>query len=393
MEFVEPEDDPQPYRSPLPPDDRVWLHPSEVGLHRAAPTSHRRQLWTVGLMSALAASLLTTGLAVVAGSLLDQGNGSGTVRNTVLAAPLPGAQDGVVDVAARLRPAIVQVKVDKGRTGSGSGFIFRSDGHILTNAHAIEGGTSVTVVLSNGREVEASVVGSDAASDTAVLKIEDGPYPVAQLGTTTDLKVGQQAVAIGSPLGLAGGPSVTAGVVSALHRTVRSRNGTQALADMIQTDAPIAPGSSGGALLDGKGDVIGVTTAVAITDTGNDGFGFAIPIDAARFAADQLIGTGKVTNVWMGVECSDLDGATAQVLNVPGGTMVDGVRSDSPAEHAGVTTRDVIVAIDGRPVTSLGMLLVMLREHHPGDVVTLDVVRNKAHRSMAVTIAERPPGS
>ncbi|MDQ6798236.1 MAG: S1C family serine protease, partial [Actinomycetota bacterium] len=315
------------------------------------------------------------------------------LRNTVLPAPLPGTRDGVVDVAQRLRPAIVQLRVDDGRTGSGSGVIFRSDGHILTNAHVIDGGTNVTVVLSNGREVAASVIGSDPASDTAVVKIDDGPYPVAQLGTTADLRVGQQAVAIGSPLGLVGGPSVTAGVVSALHRTVRTRNGAQALADMIQTDAPIAPGSSGGALLDGQGAVIGITTAVAITDTGNDGFGFAVPIDTARVVADQLIATGKVTNVWMGVECSDLDDATAVALHVPGGTMVDGVRSDSPAEHAGVTGRDVIVAIDGRPVTSLGMLLVMLRQHHPDDIVTLDVVRDKTHRSMAVTIAERPPGS
>jgi len=394
MEFVEPEDEPQPYRSPLPPEDRVWRHPSEVGRQRTASASvSRRQLWAVGIMSALAASVLSTGLAVVAGTLLDQGTGTGTLRSTVLPGPQPATRDGVVDVAERLRPAIVQLKVDKGRAGSGSGVIFRSDGHILTNAHVIESGTAVTVVLSNGREVDAHVVGSDTASDIAVVKIDDGPYPVAELGTTADLKVGQQAVAIGSPLGLAGGPSVTTGVVSALHRTVRARNSTQAIVDMIQTDAPIAPGSSGGALLDSRGDVIGITTAVAITDTGNEGFGFAIPVDAARFAADQLIGSGKVTNVWMGVECSDLDGATALDLKVPGGTMVDRVRSDSPADHAGLTTKDVIVAINGRPVTSLGMLLVMLREHRPGDVVTLDVVRDRTHRSMSVTIAERPPGS
>jgi len=225
------------------------------------------------------------------------------------------------------------------------------------------------------------------------VKIDAGPYQVAPLGTTADLKVGQRAVAIGSPLGLVGGPSVTVGIVSALHRSVRTRNSTQGLADMIQTDAPIAPGSSGGALLDVNGHVIGVTTAVAITDSGNEGFGFAIPIDAARFAADQLIDTGKVTNVWMGVECSDLDGATALDLNVAGGTMVDRVRSDSPAEQAGLAAKDVIVSIDGRPVTSLGMLLVMLREHRPGDVVMLDVIRDKHHQALRVTIAERPPGS
>jgi len=390
MEFVEPEDEPQPYRSPLPPEDRVWRHPSEVGLKRPSP---RRQLWTVGIVSAVTASLLSAGLVLVAGTLLDQGLGSGTLRSAVLPGPGATTRDDVVDVADRVRPAIVQLKVDKGRAASGSGVIFRSDGHILTNFHVVDGGTLITAVLSSGREIAARVVGSDAASDTAVVKIDEGPYPAAQLGTTADLRVGQQAVAIGSPLGLAGGPSVTVGVVSALHRTVRTRSSAQTLVDMIQTDAPIAPGSSGGALLDATGNVIGITTAVAITDSGNDGFGFAIPIDAARFAADQLIATGKVTNVWMGVECSDLDGATAVELAVPGGTMVDKVRSDSPAEHAGLTAKDVIVGINGRPVTSLGMLLVMLREHRPGDVVTLDVVRNKQRRTVTVAVAERPPGS
>lgn len=389
MEFVEPEDGPQSYRSPLPPADRVWRHPSEVSFKRP---SVRRQLWAVGIMSAVAASLLSTGLAVVAGTLLDQGGSTRTLRSSVLPGPVPAAGDGVVEIAERFRSALVELRVDKGRV-SGSGVLFRSDGHILTNAHVVEGGTSVTAVLSNGREIPARVVGFDANTDTAVVKIDEGPYPVARLGTTADLKVGQQAVAIGSPLGLAGGPSVTVGVVSALHRTVRARNSTQALVDMIQTDAPIAPGSSGGALLDANGNVIGLTTAVAITETGNDGFGFAIPIDAARYAADQLIDTGKVKSVWLGVECIDLDGPTAVSLRIAGGTMVEGVRSDSPAEHAGLATRDVIVSIDNRPVRSLGMLLVMLREHRPGDVVDLEVVRSNEHRSIRVTVAERPPGS
>ncbi len=388
MEFVEPEDGPHLYRSPLPPDDRVWRHPSEVGVKRP---SVRRQLWVVGLVSAVTASLLSTGLAVVAGTLLDQGNGSGSLLSAVLPGRLPATDDRIVDIAEHLRPALVQLRVDNSRTTTGSGFIFRSDGHILTNAHVVEGGTSLVVVLSNGRELPARLLGSDAVTDTAVVKVDGGPYQVAQLGTTADLEVGQQVIAIGSPFGRAGGPSVTVGVVSALHRTVRARESAQALVDMVQTDAPVAPGSSGGALLDADGNVIGVTTAVA--DSGNGGFGFAIPIDTARSAADQLIGAGKVTNVWMGVECIDLDGATAVDLDVVGGTMVDGVRTDSPAEHAGLTARDVIVSIDGRAVRSLAMLFVMLREHRPGDVIVLDVVRAKEHRAFRVTVAERPPGS
>src|SRR5205085_6266330 len=147
-------------------------------------------------------------------------------------------------------------------------------------------------------ELTAKVVGSDPENDVAVLKVDGGPFPVATVGTAADLHVGQPAIAIGSPLGLAGGPSVTVGVVSALHRRIEARSGPPLL-DMIQTDAPISPGSSGGALLDADGAVIGITTAVAVSEVGAEGLGFATPIDLARSAAEQLIATGKVVHVWL----------------------------------------------------------------------------------------------
>ncbi|HEX2047537.1 MAG TPA: trypsin-like peptidase domain-containing protein [Acidimicrobiales bacterium] len=392
MEFVEPDDEPQPYRDPPPPDDRLWRHPSEIGPKRSPI---RRQLWAVGIASALVASVLSTGLAVVAGTLLDAGDGADGAVSTssILPVERPASNKAdVVAIADRVRPAIAQLKVERGRTGSGSGVLFRSDGHLLTNAHVVDGATSVAVVLSSGKELPARVIGSDAASDTAVVKIDGGPFPVAELGTTTDLKVGQEAIAIGSPLGLTGGPSVTVGIVSALHRTVRTRGG-QSLADVVQTDAPIAPGSSGGALLDAGGRVIGITTAVAVTDTGAEGFGFATPIDTARNVAEQLITTGKVVTVWLGVEGSDLDGATALELNVDGGAIIEQVKTDSPAERAGLSARDIVVGVDGKPVKSMGMLAVAVRAHRPGDVITLDVVREKQHHGIKVTVAERPPGS
>ncbi len=389
MEFVEPEDGPQLYREPPPPDDRLWRHPSEMSLMRPSP---RRQLWVVAIASALAASVLSTGLAVVAGNLLDAGGHNGPVDTSgVLSVPtLVGTRADVVAIAERVRPAIVQLKL--GRSGSGSGVMFRADGYLLTNAHVVDGASSVTVVLATGREVPAKVVGSDRASDTAVVKVEGGPFPVAELGTSAGLKVGQEAIAIGSPLGLSGGPSVTVGVVSALHRTVRTRTG-ESLVDMVQTDAPIAPGSSGGALLDAGGRVIGVTTAVATTDAGAEGFGFAVPIEAARSAAEQLLATGSVVTVWLGVEGTDLDGATAQELNLAGGALVERVMADSPAERAGLAPRDVIVSVNGKPVTSMGMLVVAVRSHHSGDVCTVEIVRDHEHRPMMVTVAERPPGS
>jgi S1-C subfamily serine protease len=389
MEFVEPEDEPQRYREPPLPDDRIWRHPSEMGVRRP---SARRQLWVVAIASAVAASVLSTGLAVVAGNLLDAGGDSGSLNSSgVLAVPtLVGTRADVVAIAERVRPAIVQLKL--GRGGSGSGVLFRADGQILTNAHVIDGASSVTVVLATGREVPARVVGSDRASDTAVVKIEGGPFPVAELGSSADLKVGQEAIAIGSPLGLTGGPSVTVGVVSALHRTVRTRSGEN-LVDVVQTDAPIAAGSSGGALLDAGGRVIGLTTAVATTDAGAEGFGFAVPIEAARAAAEQLLANGSVVTVWLGVEGSDLDAATAQELNLQGGALIERVVADSPAERAGLAPRDVIVSVNGKPVTSMGMLVVAVRTHHSGDVCTVEIVRDHEHHPMLVTVAERPPGS
>ncbi|MGI8984735.1 MAG: S1C family serine protease, partial [Acidimicrobiales bacterium] len=182
------------------------------------------------------------------------------------------------------------------------------------------------------------------------------------------------------------------GVVSALHRTVRTRTG-QSLIDMVQTDAPIAPGSSGGALLDAGGRVIGITTAMAMTDTGAEGFGFATPIDSARSAAEQLITTGKVVTAWLGVEGSDLDGATALDLAIDGGAMVERVMTDSPAARAGLAARDVIVRVDGAPITSMGMLVVAMRAHRPGDVLTVEIVRDGQRHGMKVTCAERPAGS
>jgi S1-C subfamily serine protease len=160
---------------------------------------------------------------------------------------------------------------------------------------------------------------------------------------------------------------------------------------MIQTDAPIAPGSSGGALLDDGGAVIGITTAIAVSDVGAEGLGFAVPIDIARSVADQLIKTGKVTNVWLGVEGNDLDGATANDLDVDGGALIGRVKAGSPAEQAGLTPRDVVVAVDGKPVGSMGALVVALRSHRPGDRVTLHVLRDGKRQEMPVTLAERPP--
>jgi len=392
MEFVE-SDDGSPFRRPPALDDRIWRHPSEVGAARTAPGGPRlvpqRTVWLIAIAAALAASALSTGVLLGLGAV-----GTRSHQVTPTAATLPGppatAVEPFVAIAERVRPAITEIKVTRGAArSSGSGVVFREDGHVLTNAHVVDGAASVQVVLSSGREISGRVVASDPVTDTAVVKIDGGPFPVAELGTAADLKVGQAVIAIGSPLALVGGPSVTAGVISALHRSVKTQ-GDAFLFDMIQTDAPISPGSSGGALVDGKGRIIGVTTAIAVSDVGPEGLGFATPIDVARSIGDELIATGKATHAWIGIEGRDLDGAMAHDMSLDGGVLVASVRPNEPAAIAGIAAQDVILSLDGRPVLTMGAFVVSLRAHRPGDVVTVEFMRDRQRIAKGVTLAERP---
>lgn len=395
MEFVE-SDDGSPFRRPPALDDRLWRHPSEVGASSTGPRNlvPRRTLWTVALGAAIGASVLSSALVLAVTGLVVETTDTGA-QPAVATTPGPPATavEPVVSIAERVKPAITQVKVQRGTArGSGSGVLFRPDGYVLTNAHVTRDATSIAVVMANGRELPGRVLGADAVTDVAVVKVDGGALPVADMGSATRLKVGQTAVAMGSPLALAGGPSVTVGVISALHRSVRTRDSATSLYDMIQTDAPIAPGSSGGALLDGNGRVIGITTAIAVSDVGLEGLGFATPIDVAASVADELITTGKATHTWLGIEGSDLDGATAHDLNLDGGARVSSVRPESPAEAAGIEDGDIVVSVAGRPVSSMGALVVALRTHRPGATVNVEIVRDRQRLTKTVTLVERPPG-
>jgi len=390
MEFDDGlEDEPSVYRTPPAPDDRLWRHPSEL----RGPAERGDRTWLVASIAGMVGALLATGVVAAAGGLTNEHTERVVEREEVPARTIsaPGSQS-VIEIAQRARPAIAQIRVE-GKEGdaSGSGVLIRSDGHVLTNFHVVDGADAVKVVLDNGRELSAKVLGTDPETDVAVVKVDGGPFPVARVGSAAELKVGQPAIAIGSPLGLAGGPSVTVGVVSALHRRLDTRTGPPLL-DMIQTDAPISPGSSGGALLDAGGSVIGLTTAVATND-GAQGLGFATPIDIAHSAAEQLIATGKVTHVWIGVEGSDVDMATANALHVEGGALVGQVVKGGPADRAGLAARDVIVGVDGHSIGTMGALVVALRSRKPGDVVALDVMHNKNQKRITVTLAERPPNA
>ncbi len=391
--------------TPLPPDDRLWRHPTElrapavgsIGAPKEGPSNAigGGRLVAIALLAGLSASLLTYGGLAATGSL-----GRDTTREVVVreAATNVSTQTSVarstsssdiVAIARETSPAIVRVEVSGATSASGSGVVFRSDGYVMTNQHVVDGASDVIVVLADGTEASASVVGGDALTDIAVVKIDgDGSYPTAVLGSATGLQVGQTAVAIGSPLALSGGASVSVGVVSALGRRVQTEDGV--LLDMIQTDAAINPGSSGGALLDGNGNVIGITTAVAVSDVGAEGLGFATPIDVARSVADELIVTGSVRHAWIGISGRDLSSDQADELGVDGGAVVESVTADSPAWAAELAEGDIVLEVDGRPVTSMAALAVTMRSYRPGDEIEIVVARDGQRRTSQLKLAERP---
>ncbi len=344
-------------------------------------------------MSSLAGSVLTFGLVAASGAMDRQETQPGVEREAVPVVAPTGAGaalEPVVQIAEDVSPAIVRIDVSGDRSGTGSGVVFRDDGYLLTNSHVVEGAQRIQVVLADGSERRGTLVGADRLTDVAVVKMDGaGPFPVAVLGSAASLRVGQAAVAIGSPLGLIGGSSVTTGVVSALGRSVPTPEGPPLL-DMIQTDAAIAPGSSGGALLDGKGSVIGITTAIAVSDAGAEGLGFATPIDIARSVADDIITTGQAVHVWLGIEGRDLDSTSAETRGLDGGAVVVDVVENSPASTAGLTADDVIVAISGKPVMSMSALVIALREREPGERIDLEVVRQGDRSTIWVELASRP---
>lgn len=300
----------------------------------------------------------------------------------------------VVGVVDRLGPAVVGVTVAgksgrgsrDGGQGSGSGFIFTPDGFALTNHHVVVGARDVRVRLSGGETLRADVVGSDADTDVAVLRVDAGGLPYAVLGDSSAVRVGQLAIAIGNPLGFQS--SVTAGVVSALGRSLRSGNG-RLVDDVIQTDAALNPGNSGGPLADSRGAVIGVNTAVILPA---QGICLAVAINTAEVVAAELIQRGRVRRAYLGLAVQNvrLDSAAARALGMPGGgALVTGVEPGGPAAAAGITEGDVLIAVDGVPVSGVDDLHRSLTGERAGREVHVEILRGGVRRTVEVEPAER----
>ncbi len=321
------------------------------------------------------------------GGSVDEGDG---VTPTV-ASDDDGAEPlqlAIPDIVEEVEPSVVTVLSE---TGLGSGVVYAEDGIIVTNAHVVEGAERLRVGFADGTQVPATLLASTPLLDLAVLQAERDALPVATFSEELP-RVGELAIAMGSPLGLE--QTVTAGIVSALGRGIPgSAQSTQALVDLIQTDAAISPGNSGGALVDGAGRVIGINVAYLPPAAGAVSLGFAIPSPTVLHAVEELLATGDVSLAYMGVAPASL---TPQIaarfgLEDEDGALVVEVPSDGPAAEAGLEPGDLVTSIDGEEVRSVEDFLGFIRRSKPGDQVDVDLLRDGEEMTVEITLAGRPP--
>jgi S1-C subfamily serine protease len=299
------------------------------------------------------------------------------------------AVPGIVD---DVEPSVVTIRTP---IGLGSGVVYRSDGTIVTDAHVVEDQQKqpfkqVKVAFADGKESSATVVGVDDISDVAVIKADRGNLPAAKFAGALP-RVGELAVVIGSPLGLT--ETVTAGIISGLHRDMPpSKESPQGLINLIQTDAPISPGNSGGAVVDGKEQVVGLSEAYLPPSSGAVAIGFVTPASLVTDVADQLLKNGKVKHAFLGIRPADITPQVAQRFGLPTtkGVLVVGVTSGGPAARAGIQGGDVIVELGGKKVTGVTDLLDVLRSQQPGAQVQVVVRRASGSKTLSVTLADRP---
>lgn len=315
-------------------------------------------------------------LALLAGALATgaQAAAQGGTIASQPPAPLTAAEQTVVGVVQRVTPAMVGVET---RSGSGSGFLIRADGIILTNAHVVGNTRTVTVELATGSQVQGTVLGADPDLDVAVVRIPGTGLPVVPLGDSDRLLVGQEAIAIGNPFGLQ--RTVTTGIVSGIGRNIEQAG----LDELIQTDAPINPGNSGGPLLNSAGQVIGINTMIL----GGPGLGFAVPINVARDIAEQVISTGRITRAFLGINYRNVQ-ELARYYELPAsqGILLTAVGQGSPAAAAGLREGDVITRFGGAPIQSEGDFRRAMRQRRPGETVAVQGVRLRGGQSFTVQV-------
>jgi len=386
------------------------FHPrgaARVATVPAAARGAERARLAAGAVALAAAALLAP---LVAHGQASRPATAGPRAATPVVQPVIDIGNAFAAVAAQVTPAVVEIDVEQApratdvlppglrgrdsepREASGSGFIVSPDGYILTNNHVIEGATKVLVTLVDRRVFTARVIGGDPTTDVAVVKIDATGLPTLSLGDDARTRVGEFVLAVGNPLGL--DFTVTSGIVSAKGRSVRGLiQSTYAITDFIQTDAAINPGNSGGPLVDMRGQVIGINSAIASPTGTYAGYGFAIPSSLAKIVMDDLIRDGVVHRAVLGLRLLDVTAADADKLKLTRitGALVGGFGEGiSPAAQAGLQTNDVIVALNGQSVDNVTQLTRLVRNHKPGETVSVTVLRGGAEHTVRVVLGAAP---
>ena len=324
------------------------------------------------------------------------GGGEVTIEQSGEAPP----RSPVAEVVDDVLPSVANVRVTsvtsdafgnpaEGR-GEGSGVVIDENGVILTNNHVVAGAVRVTVVLGD-RELKGTIIGTVPEKDLAVIRVSDDNLDPITIGHSDELRLGDSVLAVGFPLGLSGGPTVTRGILSGSSRVIQPQGGPK-LEGLLQTDAAINPGNSGGALVDRSGALVGINTAAA-TPSAAENTGFAIAIDNALPVVEEILNDPPEERAWLGVFLGPVDPSVAAQLDIPPttrGALISGVVPGGPAQAAGLQEGDVITAVDGAPVESTEQLVETLRELDPGDTVELTIVDSDGERSVEVELAQRP---
>jgi len=413
---AQPQQPSYPPEAPQTPAESYPAALTQPGAELAQPATSRRlpELVTVALLAAVLASTGTyaaTRVDDTTSPTAQTGTSATTSAAPVLQADASAPNWAVT--AAAVSPSVVAIKVTSGQGGGqGSGVIFDTNGHILTNNHVVAAGgqgSQISVTLNDQRTYDATVVGTDPSTDLAVIALTNSPNDLKAiaLGDANVLKVGDPVMAVGNPLGLAG--TVTTGIVSALNRPVTTSQqdsgdpfgqqpaGEPVVTNAVQTSAAINPGNSGGALVNSGGQLVGINSAIASlgssggssSQSGNIGIGFAIPVNEARSIAGQLITSGKATHAYLGV--SSKDGVVADGSARRAAAVLTIVRSGTPADTAGLQAGDAIIAVDGNSIDGSLSLVAQVRERSVGDKVTIKVVRDGQAKDITLALTSKPP--
>jgi putative serine protease PepD len=399
-----PDDEPDDafgFQPPLPPDDRLWRHPSELGAGGAKETitivdrpKVATRVWVVGAAAAVLGSAVTLGLLAGFGAF-DSDDAPAPVEVVPIQVPRETGADELA-WAAPVLPAVVRVdaRTQSGGT-SATGIVYRSDGYLITTADAVEGATTIEVTFHDGAVERAEIVGIDSADDVAVLRVDRKDLPTATIGSASSLELGERAIVITTVADRPATPTVGVGLISGLGQRVEEPDGA-VLHDMVQTNVRLDPDATGSPLVDSAGTVVGVVTRRG-SDAGSNGeesdgaeleVRYATTIEWAKRIADDLVNGGYVRQVWLGVRGANLTDNEVAGLGRGGAKLVT-VSDGSPASQAGLQPGDIVLGIDARFVTSSSDLVVALRSHEPGDAVAISYRRGNEQGSTLAMLTEK----